>query len=237
MPRSACLLLLVFTLFGCSEERPRGGSRRDASQPSDAGRLDAGLGTSDAGDSDGGPEDAAPGDSGSALDAGRWDSGASDSAVDAGEVADTGLKDTGPLDTGAPDLGLPDAGPPDTGAPDLGLPDAGPPDAGAVDAGPAPVTCNEPGLVTRTISDSASSGTPDTYFFDVNPGDPFCAQITGGGSGRWGVTVSNGTSSGIYCSNTTPCRIRVASGDPTLLVTAQTTDIGSYALTVQSIPR
>ena len=98
------------------------------------------------------------------------------------------------------------------------------------------MTCTGPGLVTRTIRDSASSGTPDTYFFDVRPGDPFCAEITGGGSGRWGVTVSNGTSAGVYCSNVTPCRIRVPPGETTLLVTAQTTDIGSYTLTVRSIP-
>lgn len=161
-------------------------------------------------------------------------------------MADGGAKDSGPLDIGTPDaasldaemadVGFEDAGGSDSGAHEAGV-DAGPADSGAPDAGPLPVTCAEAGLVTRTISDSASSGTPDTYFFDVNPGDPFCAEITGGGSGRWGVTVSNGTSMGIYCSNVTPCRIRVGANDPTLLVTALTTDIGSYTLTVRSIPR
>ena len=71
----------------------------------------------------------------------------------------------------------------------------------------------------------------------MSPGDPFCAEITGGGSGTWGVTVSNGTSAGVYCSDITPCRIRVPAGVPTLLVTAQTSDIGFYTLTVHSIPR
>ncbi len=150
---------------------------------------------------------------------------------------DSGLVDMGSADAGRMDAASQDAGPPDTGDLDAGPPDTGDLDAGAVDAGPPPVTCTEAGLVTRTISDSASVGTPDTYFFDVNPGDPFCAEITGGGSGRWGLTVSNGTSTGIYCSNVTPCRIRVGANDPTLLVTALTTDIGSYTLTVRSIPR
>lgn len=98
------------------------------------------------------------------------------------------------------------------------------------------MTCNEPGLVTQTISDSASVGTPDTYFISVSPGDPFCASITGGGSGTWGVTVSNGTSSGVYCSNVPSCALYVPPGQTTLLVTAQTSDIGFYTLVIRSVP-
>ena len=65
----------------------------------------------------------------------------------------------------------------DAGPADAGPVDAGAVDAGATDAGAPPVTCTEIGLMTRTIMDSASVGTPDTYFFDVNPGDPFCTKI------------------------------------------------------------
>ncbi len=98
------------------------------------------------------------------------------------------------------------------------------------------MTCNEPGLVTQVITDSASSGTPDTYFISVTPGDPFCASITGGGSGTWGVTVSNGTSAGIYCSNQADCRLWVPAGEMTLLVTALTSGIGAYTLTLRTVP-
>ena len=106
---------------------------------------------------------------------------------------------------------------------------------GGVDAGDV-VTCTEPGLTTETISDTASVGTPDTYFRDVRPGDPFCAEIVGGGSGTWSVVVSNGTSSGVYCTGVARCAIRVPAATPTLLVTATTTDIGAYTLTIRRIP-
>ena len=98
------------------------------------------------------------------------------------------------------------------------------------------IDCNDPFLVTEVINDSASVGTPDSYFRDVTPGDPFCAEITGGGGGSWGVVVSNGTSSGVYCNDVPSCAIEVPSGDTTLIVTAVTSDIGSYTLTIRRIP-
>ena len=167
------------------------------------------------------------------------DTGASDAGLDAG--ADAGLDagaDAG-LDAGA-DAGL-DAGA-DAGS-DAGT-DAGSDagtdagrDAGS-DAGPADPCLPLPsGLTTSTRTDSASVGTPDTYSYAVNPGDPFCVSITGGGSGSWSVTVSNGTSLGVYCSDEPTCSIFVPPGQTTLLVTAVTTDIGGYVLTVRYRPR
>ncbi len=228
------LVLWLSSLAGCSDDPPSGG--RDLGFSGDGPRFRLDAGASDATSIDAGPVDnGIPGglDQGGATDAGDGtDTGLprADSGTDLG--ADFGAQDFGPPDFGAPDLG-----PADLGAPDLGPPDSGPPDLGPLDAGPAPVTCTEPGLVLQTITDSASSGTPDTYFFDVNPGDPFCAEITGGGSGTWGVTVSNGTSGGIYCDNITPCRFRIPAGEMTILVTALTSDIGGYTLRVRSIPR
>ncbi len=96
-------------------------------------------------------------------------------------------------------------------------------------------SCPDPGgwtLTTFTKSDSASSGTPDTYFFTTIPCTPFSASITGGGSGTWSLVVSNGTSMGIYCTGVATCSITVPPGQTTLLVTAVTTDIGSYTLNV-----
>jgi len=188
------------------------GTAGDSAPVADTGTdLDAGVDSGAVTDAGG---DAAS-DSGMALDAGP--DAASDANVDSGAVLDAAadaVMDTGTaMDTSAPI------------------------DTAPADTGPPPVTCTEPGLTTRVITDSASSGTPDSYFIDVNPGDPFCAEITGGGSGTWGVTVSNGTSTGVYCSNTTPCHIRIPAGVPTVIVTAQTTGIGSYTLTLRYVPR
>lgn len=182
--------------------------------------LDAGR---DAASADAGQLDAGVADGGT-LDAGRLDAG----------IADAGSLDAGGADAGARDASALDANLLDAAAIDAGAADAGVADAGA-DAGPA-VTCTEPGLTVETITDSASVGTPDTYFRDVRPGDPFCAEITGGGSGTWGVTVSNGTSSGVYCNDVPSCAIRVPAGQTTLLVTALTSDIGFYTLTIRRIP-
>lgn len=178
----------------------------------DAGVRDAAVEARDAGRGDAG------GDAGPATDAGRNDGGATDGG---GSELDAGLDGGSGVDAAT-----------DADA-DAGV-DAGS-DAG-LDGGPPPVTCTEPGLVVETIVDSASSGTPDSYFRDVRPGDPFCAEISGGGSGTWSVNVSNGTSSGLYCSGSTICRIRVPPGDTTLITTAVTTDIGSYTLRIHRIP-
>lgn len=176
--------------------------------------------------------DAAP-DSGVAADASTdaaldasWDANSDSGAVlDAAADAE--------MDTGAASDARVDAVM-DTGT---AMDTSTPADTGPADTGPPPVTCTEPGLTTRVITDSASSGTPDSYFIDVNPGDPFCAEITGGGGGTWGVTVSNGTSTGVYCRNVTPCHIRIPAGVPTVIATAQTTDIGGYTLTLRYVPR
>ncbi len=69
----------------------------------------------------------------------------------------------------------------------------------------------------------------------MRPGDPFCADITGGGGGTWSVTVSNGRSDGIYCSGSPTCAGRVAPGDTTLIFTAITDDIGSYTLNIRRV--
>ena len=59
--------------------------------------------------------------------------------------------------------------------------------------------------------------------------------LTGGGSGAWSVNVSNGTSQGVYCRDRPTCTTTVQPGDTTLIVTAVTTGIGSYTLTVRYV--
>lgn len=195
--------------------------------PEDGG-IDAASAV-DAGSADGGVVDAG-------LDAGGMDAAVLDGAVLDGAVLDGAVLDGTFVDGSASDAAV-DGGGMDAAPADAGF-DAGGVDAGfdgGVDAGAA-VTCTEPGLTTETISDTASSGTPDTYFRSVRPGDPFCAEITGGGSGTWSVVVSNGTSSGVYCTGVSRCTIRVPAATPTLLVTAVTTGIGAYTLTIRRIP-
>lgn len=85
------------------------------------------------------------------------------------------------------------------------------------------------------MTGSASSGTPDTYSFRVHEGDPFSADITGtsnNGGGTWGLVVSDGKSSGVFCDKTPSCSFTVPSGVTRILVTATTTDIGYYKLSV-----
>ncbi len=105
-------------------------------------------------------------------------------------------------------------------------------DGGARDAATADAAWVGPPIVVTTLRDSASSGTPDTYQMVVQAGDPVSASITGGGAGPWSVVVSNGTSSGVYCSGTATCTLTVRPGDTVLFVTAVTGDIGSYALSI-----
>jgi hypothetical protein len=173
----------------------------------DAGNVDAGV--ADAGDVDAGVADAGDLDAGGDEDAGR-DSG-TDAGTDAGSDAGTDAGHDASSDAGT---------------------DAGT-DAATID----PCTPLPSGLTTFSRSDTASVGTPDSYFLAVTPGDPFCASITGGGSGEWSVNVSNGTSAGLYCSGDSTCSILVPPGQTTLIVTAVTTDIGGYTLTVHYRPR
>ncbi len=98
----------------------------------------------------------------------------------------------------------------------------------------ADLACVDPGnWKTTTVihSDSASVGTPDSYFITTIPCTPFSASITGTGS-PWTVNVSNGTSAGLYCTGSTTCTTTVPPGQTTLIVTAVTTDIGNYTLTI-----
>lgn len=156
------------------------------------------------------------GDGGPARDSGVVDTSI-DSNVDTNAVVDDSVAEA-TTDTAIADTSTADTAPADT--------------APADPCSPLPS-----GLTTWTKTDSASVGTPDTYFFDVTPGDPFCATITGGGGGAWSVNVSNGTSSGVYCSGSPTCSIVVPAGQMTLLATAVTTDIGGYTLTVRYRPR
>ncbi|MEO7097475.1 MAG: hypothetical protein ABI175_29710 [Polyangiales bacterium] len=168
------------------------------------------------------------------LDAGDGGADTLDSAFDSSslDAAVDGSSDASPTDTAIADTAIADtrdAAPADTA--DAAVADT-------ADASPAdPCSPLPSGLTTWTKTDSASVGTPDTYFFDVNPGDPFCATITGGGGGTWSINASNGTSSGVYCSGSPKCSIIVPASTPTLLVTAITTDIGGYTLTVRYRPR
>ncbi|MCA9664107.1 MAG: hypothetical protein KC503_00920 [Myxococcales bacterium] len=88
-------------------------------------------------------------------------------------------------------------------------------------------------MKTRTLQDSASGGTPDSYFFDVDPGSPLAASITGGGSGSWTVNVFGGVSNRLYCSGAPSCQVMLWPQDTTVIITAITTGIGYYTLTVQ----
>jgi len=204
------------SVFADAVETDSGSSSFDSGSDSDAGSTD--IGTTDSGTTDTG-----------SLDAGTFDAASSDAGT-----ADAASFDTSSPDTGSADTGSADTGPADTGLADT-LVDTGS-DAKADTTPVDPCSPLPTGLTTWTKTDTASTGTPDTYFFDVNPGDPFCATITGSG-GTWSVNVSNGTSSGLYCSGSSKCSIVVPTGQLTLLVTAITTDIGSYTLTVRYRPR
>jgi hypothetical protein len=167
--------------------------------------------STDAGDSDVG------GDA-SVSDIGNQDAGldamSADMADDAGEGLDSGS------DTGV-DIGM-DSGA-DTGA-----------DSGT-DAGTMPGVYDTTGWTMKTFTknESASVGTPDSYFFNVDPGSPLSAFITGGGNGTWSVNVYGGYSNQLYpCSGSPLCQVMLRPEDTTVIVTAITTDIGGYSLTL-----
>ncbi|MEZ4458126.1 MAG: hypothetical protein R3E66_00070 [bacterium] len=174
-----------------------------------------------------------------------------DSGQDLGSVADAAMDGNLPDSGVMPDLGedasaLQDAGD-DAGndaAIDAEMTDADSADATSVDAGddlgsdsgvdPNVYDTTGWAMKTRTLSDSASTGTPDSYFFDVDSGSPLSASITGGGSGTWSVNVYGGYSNQLYpCSGSSLCQVMLRPEDTTVIVTAVTTDIGSYTLTVQ----
>jgi len=238
-PRIALLLALGLAPLGC--ESPAG---PDAFlDPFDAQASD--VGESDSGARDAAIDIDAPVDVGEIDGGARDDAGTDDAGTDDASNTDAGNTDAGNTDAGNTDAGnTDDAGNADAGS-DAGM-DAGS-DAGR-DAGndggrdayttPDPCSPLPPGLTTRVINDSASAGTPDTYTYDVNPGDPFCASITGGGSDPWQVIVSNGFSSGRYCSGDPTCSIVVPAAQTRIFVTA--TNEGApafYRLTIHYIPR
>lgn len=154
--------------------------------------------------------------------AGGGDDDADEGAVRADARPGGGGMDAAP-GTGAADgaPGVSDAAP--------AMPDAAPamPDAAPAGGGFE--------LALYEISDSASSGTPDTYVFEVAPGGPVHAELTGTGSGAWTLAMSNGTSLGIWCIDVPVCDFVMPAGQTTLVVTARTEDIGFYTLRL-SIP-
>lgn len=145
-----------------------------------------------------------------------------DAATDTG--ADTGIDAATDMGTdGATDTGIDAAT--DTGTDattDTGM-----------DTGPGVYDTTGWTMKTFTKNDSASTGTPDSYFIDVDPGSPLSASITGGGSGTWSVNVYGGYSNQLYsCSGSALCQVMLRPEDTTVIVTAITTDIGYYSLTV-----
>lgn len=87
-------------------------------------------------------------------------------------------------------------------------------------------------MSTRTHSDSASTGTPDSYFYEVDPGSPLSANISGS-NGIWSVNVYGGMSNQLYCTGSSLCQVMLRPEDTIVVVTAITTNIGSYSLTVR----
>ncbi len=162
-------------------------------------------------------EDSDVGGDASVSDSGNLDAGLdamADMANDSGVGLDSGS------DTGV-DIGM------DSGA-DLGA------DSGT-DAGTMPGVYDTTGWAMKTFTknESASVGTPDSYFFNVDPGSPLSASITGGGNGTWSVNVYGGYSNQLYaCSGSPLCQVMLKPEDTTVIVTAITTDIGGYSLTV-----
>ena len=170
-----------------------------------------------------------------------------DAGLDAGDAAQSeGAADTSnsdgvstPVDTGAGDGGGQDGGSGDAGgaetdagtdaASDMSSTD---PDVGADTGSSGGYDTTGWDMKRTTLSDSASVGTPDSYFFDVDSGSPLSASITGGGSGSWSVNVFGGYSNYLYCTALTSCQVMLRPEDVTVIVTAITTDIGSYSLTI-----
>lgn len=87
-------------------------------------------------------------------------------------------------------------------------------------------------MSTGSHSDSASTGTPDSYFYEVDPGSPLSATISGS-NGIWSVNVYGGMSNQLYCTGSPSCQVMLRPEDTIVVVTAITTNIGSYSLNVR----
>lgn len=102
-----------------------------------------------------------------------------------------------------------------------------------MNSGPPPYDTTGWTMKSATHSDSASTGTPDSYFYSVDSGSPLSASISGGGSGFWTVNVFGGYSNHLYCTGTSLCRVMLRPEDTTVIITAVTTGIGPYTLSIQ----
>lgn len=169
------------------------------------------------------------------------DAATADFGVDGGDVADTGPADMDHADMTSNDMNLtdmsqPDANPSDMSSTDMGADatgDMASNDAGVEeDAGSGGYDTTGWTMMRWVKSDSASTGTPDSYFFDVDAGSPIAASITGGGSGTWSVNVFGGMTNTLYCTGAPSCQVMLDPQDTVVIVTAITTAIGSYTLTV-----
>ncbi len=227
MKKIGIAVFVVVALAGCSDSHNNGGQTP----------LDAGMDQSTSGGEDAGSPDASSNNG--SDDAGPTDGGANDGGAEDAGADDAGVDDAGPDDRqdggSTRDAGNDMAGDAatadmtgDTGAADMSGADAG----GGDMSDPGEYDTTGWPMEQVTISDSASVGTPDSYFFDVDSGSPLSASITGGGNGTWSVNVFGGMSNQLYCTGTTLCQVMLRPEDTVVVVTAITTDIGSYSLTV-----
>jgi hypothetical protein len=177
-----------------------------------------------------------PGDSGHQ----EGDAGPTDEEDGGGQTGDGGTTDGGPTDAGGDASQGGDGGSDaDGGTSDGGMStDGGTSGDGGMDPdsgdGGSSGGYDTTGwdMKTANFSDSASVGTPDSYFFDVDSGSPMAASITGGGNGTWSVNVFGGMSNHLYCTGTSSCQVMLRPEDTVVVVTAITTDIGYYSLSV-----
>lgn len=232
MNKRLIVSLAVFAVAGCSDNAhdPDAGQRdldAGADQSlSDSGQLtdDADSRTDDTGSNDVGDGDARSDDA---------DASTADASTTDASATDATTADADPTDTGADaatDAGT-DASTGDAGG-DSGTSDMADMADMADGGGPPPYDTTGWTMLRTTITESASVGTPDSYFFDVDSGSPLAASITGGGSGTWSVNVFGGMSNHLYCTGTASCQVMLRPEDTVVVVTAITTDIGSYTLTV-----
>lgn len=229
MSKTIAVAVLALSLAACSDDLVNDasdhGSAEDVGSLTDAETMDTTNG-GDAATADFGV------DGGDLSDAGPTDMTSSDMTSSDMTSNDMSLTDTSLTD----DMSLPDANPSDMSSTDVGADataDMAINDAGAEDdAGSGGYDTTGWTMMRWVKSDSASTGTPDSYFFDVDAGSPIAASITGGGSGTWSVNVFGGMTNTLYCTGAPGCQVMLDPQDTVVIVTAVTTAIGSYTLTV-----